>query len=116
VYATVLPSRLIVGFAPGPPTYGHMTVMRRVVFAARSRTKTSVPSGPGPLVSSGTRFVAREMNATYRPSALIVGTSLNELARTSASLTLTSSVMPRTRSRTAIPCGGSAGCGYSNAT
>jgi hypothetical protein len=41
------------------------TLMRRVVWVVRSRTKTSSV----PFVSPGTRFDAEESNATNRPSA-----------------------------------------------
>ena len=50
-------------------------LIRCVVPACQSRRNTSVV----PLVSPGTRFVAFEENATYRPLALIVALLLSLL-------------------------------------
>ncbi len=48
------------------------------VFVRLSRTNTSET----PLVSPGTRLLAKEENATHRPSAEIEGAALDELACT----------------------------------
>src|SRR5262249_39835163 len=47
-----------------------------------------------PLVSPGTRLSENDANATYRPSALIAGSSLSWFPCTPALLTLSSSVKP----------------------
>src|SRR5262249_2047734 len=75
----VLPPRGRCGWGRGLPATGccgtgvpatgvgaRATLTSSVVPARRSRTKTSKV----PFASSGTRFVAREKNATKRPSAL----------------------------------------------
>jgi hypothetical protein len=52
------------------------------------------------LVSPGTRFVASEANATYRPFALITGLALSPLPGRPLLDTLTRVVTPRRTSRT----------------
>ena len=96
VNATRRPSPLIEGeslppfaFAPASPT-----LTRVVVFAWRSRTKTSLTSFESPA----TRFVADEENATNRPSVLIAGSKLSSLASAPALSTLTRVVSPVCRS------------------
>src|SRR5579862_8079531 len=49
--------------------------MRSVVLALRSRTKTSTLS----LVSTGIRFVAKDLKPTTQPLALTAGISLSAL-------------------------------------
>ena len=53
--------------SPSPCPLVDETLTRSVVPAWTSRTNTSM----APFVSPWTRFVARELKATYRPSALI---------------------------------------------
>ncbi|GAB3842080.1 hypothetical protein GCM10029963_14530 [Micromonospora andamanensis] len=69
--ATYRPSALIAGVpAPASASVPSAARLTRVVTpVARSRTNTSSAW----LVSPGTRFVAVEAKATYRPSALIAG-------------------------------------------
>src|SRR5204863_7840303 len=66
--ATKRPSALSVGLRlwPFPPVPALSTLTRSVVPVRRSWTNTS----GDPLVSPGTRFVEREVNATNQPSAL----------------------------------------------
>src|SRR5438876_469355 len=96
--ATVRPSALIVALKLGlsPWTPPGPTLTRSVEAVSRSRTKTSQLA----LVSSGTRFVASDPNATNRPSALIAGKTLAPSASIPALSTLTRSVDPVARSRT----------------
>src|SRR5207249_4297465 len=72
--ATNRPSPPIAGppLAPFASAPALSTLMRSVVPVTRSRTKTSEASLP----SSGTRLVALDVNATYRPSALMDGNPL----------------------------------------
>src|SRR6476659_9672550 len=72
---------------------------RCVVFATRSRTNTSVES----FVSFGTRFVASDENATYRPSALIAGSFDASSATAPPMPTLTSVWLPVTVSQRHTP-------------
>src|SRR5690349_16610690 len=67
------------------------TLTRVVRWNRRSRTKTS----PTPLVSPGTRSVASEEKATYRPSALNLGATLRPSARAPLLETLAISVAGR---------------------
>ena len=66
------------------------TLTRSVIPVCRSRTNTSCD----PLVSPGTRLVAREAKATKRPSALSAGSELTPFASVPALSTLTRSVVP----------------------
>jgi hypothetical protein len=55
--------------APFPSSSPEETETKMVLPSRMSRTKMS----PCPFVSPGTRFEAKEWNATYRPSAEIEG-------------------------------------------
>lgn len=80
------PSSLIAG-GENPPIAcapSNATLTRVVVPVWRSCTKMS----PVPLVSSATRLVASDWNATNRPSALISGAQLESLACSPVLLTL----------------------------
>ena len=79
---------------PGRPEVATLT--RVVVRRVRSRTNTSSVALP----SRGTRSVAGELNATYRPSALIAETLLWSFPGRPEPDTLTSVVRPARRSRT----------------
>jgi hypothetical protein len=89
---------LVVGRPTWPPSLATLT--RVVTPVRRSWTKMSSP----PLVSSGTRFVAWDMKATTRPSALIAGLMLPRKVASAAWLpslaTLTRVVTPVRRSWT----------------
>ncbi len=71
------PSELIAGRPlyplASPPSRATLTGV--VVRASRSRTNTSL----NPFASSGTKFDAYDVNATYRPSALIAALKLASL-------------------------------------
>src|SRR4029079_19278404 len=65
------------------------------------RAKTSVPAAMLPSVKGLTRFVALEAKATKRPSALIVGSLVKEVAcaeSVPAALVVIMSVVPGPRS------------------
>src|SRR5439155_233563 len=99
--ATKRPSALIEGLPlePLPSVPALLTLTRSVVPVHRSRTNTSCH----PLVSPGTRWVAREEKATKRPSALIAGllrVSPPLFASFPALSTFTRSVVPVRRSWT----------------
>src|SRR6266550_2456689 len=96
--ATNRPSPLIDGprLAPSAGVASNPTLTSLVWPVSRSRTNTS----SNPLVSPGTRFVAPEVNATKRPSALTDGSRLKPSACLPLLLTLTRSVLPLARSRT----------------
>src|SRR6266516_4102455 len=96
--ATNRPSPLIDGprLAPSAGFASNPTLTSLVWPVSRSRTNTS----SNPFVSPGTRFVAREVNATKRPSALTDGSRLKPSACLPLLLTLTRSVSPLARSRT----------------
>src|SRR6266536_2652886 len=96
--ATNRPSRLIDGprLAPSAGVASNPTLTSLVWPVSRSRTNTSW----NPFVSPGTRFVAPEVNATKRPSALTDGSRLKPSACLPLLRTLTRSVSPLARSRT----------------
>src|SRR5208283_5066495 len=98
--ATNRPSRVMTGVATtglvllegGPAP----TLTRQFVPATRSRTNTSGM----PLLSFGTRFDALLMKATNRPSGVMTGLVEAPFAAPPLVDTLTSVVVPATRSRT----------------
>jgi len=96
--AIVFPSSLMEGAPlsefPCPPALSTLT--SSVLPVVRSWTKTSF----APLLSFGTRFEEREVNATKRPSPLIEGSRLSEFPSLPELSTLTRSVVPVSRSWT----------------
>src|ERR1035437_2886850 len=98
--ATYRPSGVMTGVAMVelelPEASNAPTLTRQFVPAIKSRTKTSGM----PLVSPGTRFDALLMKATYRPSGVMTGSVEAPFADAPFVETLTSVVVPATRSLT----------------
>ena len=97
--ATMHPSALIAGgnWAPSEASVPSGPRLIRTVFPV---TLSCTNTSNQPFVSSGTRFVASERNATNRPSALIAGYELGPLASLPSLATLTRVVLPVLRSWT----------------
>jgi hypothetical protein len=81
---------------PSPSAPAELTLTRSVTPCSRSRTKVSMR----PFVSPLTRFVARLWKTTKRPSEEILASELTLSPCVPVELTLTSWVVPNTRSRT----------------